>query len=435
MDLLQTSVYALPMLLLWGGYWYLRSRTQRHNLDVFDSERRAGLSEPPSLHPVIDPADCIGCQACVIACPEGDILGLIDGKARLLRPTNCIGHGACKEACPTNAIELVFGTETRGIDIPFVRENFETNVPGVFIAGELGGMGLIRNAITQGQLASRAIAQTLDPNIRHDGGLDLVIVGAGPSGISASLAAMECGLNFVTIEQDSLGGTVAHYPRNKIVVTSPVDLPLIGKVRLRETSKESLLRLWQEVIEQVGLEIRCQETALSITPVEDGFRVQTTKTEYRTQTVLLAIGRRGTPRKLGLPGEELAKVAYRLREPEIYRDKRVLVVGGGDAAIEAALRLTEVAGTEIMLSYRGAVFSRASPANRERIEAAVREDQVRVIFESKVTDISPATVSIERGGQTATYPNDAVIICAGGTLPTALLETIGVRVDTKYGAA
>ena len=176
--------YALPLTAIWVAYAWARRRAHVQSSAARAAAKEAGLFEPPSLHPLFDPTLCRGCGACVKACPEGDVIGLISGKAALIEPSQCIGHGACRAACPFGAITLVFGTEERGVDIPHVRPNFETNVPGVFIAGELGGMGLIRNAIEQGRQAVAAIS-SLDGLGRQDR-LDLVIVGAGPAGISAS---------------------------------------------------------------------------------------------------------------------------------------------------------------------------------------------------------------------------------------------------------
>ncbi|MGL4396955.1 MAG: NAD(P)-binding domain-containing protein, partial [Hyphomicrobium sp.] len=287
----------------------------------------AGLGEPTSLHPIIDASLCIGCKACLNACPEGDILGLINNKAQLIEPSNCIGHGACKTACPRGAISLVFGTEKRGVDLPLVNPDFESNVAGIFIAGELGGMGLIRNAVEQGRQAIYSVASR--SRTPRSGYLDVLIVGGGPAGIAASLGAVEKKLNYVTIEQDSLGGTVAHFPRGKVVMTAPVMLPIIGEMKFKEVNKETLLKFWQQVVSRVALRIRYQERVESVRRIDGGFVVQTTRAAYKTTAVLLAIGRRGTPRRLNVPGEELPKVMYRLVDPEQFRGRHVLVVGGG----------------------------------------------------------------------------------------------------------
>ncbi len=424
--------YALPLTAIWAAYAWARHRVHVQNSTVREAAKEAGLFEPSSLHPLFDPALCRGCGACVKACPEGDVIGIIDGKAALIEPSQCIGHGACRASCPFGAITLVFGTEERGVDIPHVHPNFETNVPGVFIAGELGGMGLIRNAIEQGRQAVAAIAR-LDGLGRRDR-LDVVVVGAGPAGISASLAALESRLSFVTVEQESLGGTVAHFPRGKVVMTAPATLPLVGRIKFRETTKEKLLAFWQRVVRQYCPRIHFEERVVRVAPSGDGFEVATTRGLYRARSVLLAIGRRGTPRRLGVPGEELAKVVYRLSDPAQYRGQHVLVVGGGDSALEAAAAIAKESGT-VTLSYRGDGFARAKMKNRRAVEEAVRCGQLRVLLGSSVLRIAASSVDLEYGGQQFQLQNDAVIVCAGGILPTAFLKSIGIEVETKHGTA
>jgi heterodisulfide reductase subunit A-like polyferredoxin len=226
-------------------YLYWRGKQKRYAAaaEVLDEAIKSGLTEPSSLHPVIDPNLCCGSGACIRACPEKAI-GLINHKAVLVNPAHCIGHGACAPVCPVGAVKLVFGTEKRGIDIPHVQPNFETNVPGIYIAGELGGMGLVRKAAEQGRQAMESIAK-LRGSAKQ---LDVVIVGAGPAGLAATLGAMEKKLRSVTLEQeDSLGGTVYHYPRNKLVMTQPVVLPIVGKAKLGEITKEDLLAFWQGI--------------------------------------------------------------------------------------------------------------------------------------------------------------------------------------------
>jgi len=432
-EMLRFSAYAAPMVVIWGLYWVRHTRLQRRSLRALQAATAAGLDEPASLHPLVNTALCIGCRSCVMACPEGDILGVINGKAQLVNPSHCIGHGACKQACPTKAIELVFGSARRGVDIPMVSATFETNVPGIFIAGELGGMGLIQNAAEQGRQAMAAIGKL--PGIGQGAHLDVVIVGAGPAGFSASLAALDRRLRFVTVEQESRGGTVAHYPRGKIVMTAPVRLAIVGKTRIRETTKEALLKFWEDIERRTRLGIRYNERVESVTMQGNGFLVRTSHDTYHTRTVLLAIGRRGTPRTLGVPGEELPKVAYRLIDAAQYDGKHVLVVGGGDSALEAAVALAERPGTTVTLSYRGATAVRARETNRVRLRAAEADGRLAVAFESHLVRIESTAVVIEQHGTTRSIPNDAVIICAGGILPTQLLKDIGVRVETKYGTA
>jgi thioredoxin reductase (NADPH) len=426
-------IYAVPALLVLGVYVVTKGWKERRHLHFQRQELDAGLTEPPSLHPVIDQNQCIGCGACVKACPERNVLGVIRGKAELIGPTHCIGHGACKVACPVDAISLVFGTEKRGMDIPFISPNFETNVPGIFIAGELGGMGLIRNAVTQGKQAIDSIRKQR----RKSKGklLDVVIIGAGPAGFTASLAAMEHKLGAVTIEQETLGGTVSHYPRGKIVMTAPVVLPLIGKATFRETTKEALLKFWTDIEKRTRVKINYQERVEGIQNKGSHFEVKTTKKIYPTRNVLLSIGRRGTPRKLDVPGEESSKVVYRLIDPEQYRGKHVLVVGGGDSAMEAAVSISEEKGTTVAISYRSEAFSRAKQKNRDKVEAASKAGRLKVFLSSNVKSIEKEQVHIEHNGTISALRNDTVIICAGGILPTGFLKDIGIEVETKYGTA
>lgn len=430
-------IYIVPILGIM--VWYLRNRTrsEQQSVHALRAATEAGMLEPPTLHPEINPAICIGCRSCVAACPEQDahpVLGMIGNKARLVGPSDCIGHGACKTACPVAAITLVFGTETRGVDIPVVKPNFETNVPGIFIAGELGGMGLIRNAIEQGRQATSSAVDLIRTG--HSNQLDLLIVGAGPAGFAASLAATEAGLNFVTVEQETLGGTVAHFPRRKLVMTQPAELPIVGKVKFREVQKEDLIDFWSEVEQKTGVTINYREQVESIVLAEqgNGFTVRTNRTVYGPRAVLLAIGRRGTPRKLNVPGEQLPKVAYRLIDPEQYQGQQVLIVGGGDSALEAATSIAGETDATVTLSYRSGAFSRAKQRNREEIDAMVSSGRIRVMFNSNVREIREDSVYIAVNDEVLALPNDQVIISAGGILPTAFLQGIGIDVETKFGA-
>lgn len=424
-------LYLAPLVA--GLGWYLlrwRRREQQH-VERLAVAVEAGLNEPSTLHPVVDPRRCLGSRACISACPE-HALGIIGGKARLVNASACIGHGACKAACPHDAIELVFGTEKRGVDIPFVQPNFETNVSGLFIAGELGGMGLIRKACEQGRQAIESITKLKDLSFP----LDVVIVGAGPAGIAATLGAMQHKLRHVTVEQEeTFGGTVYHYPRNKLVMTAPVQLPIIGKVKMGEISKEKLLEFWQGVATRTGLKINFFERMETIRPDGKGFFVKTSNGEYRARTVLLTIGRRGTPRKLGVPGEEQPKVVYRLMDAEQYRGQQVLVVGGGDAALEAALACAGERGTTVTLSYRSETFGRVKPKNRERLKEAETAGRIKVLLQSSVRQVGAHDVQLEQQGTAVTLKNDAVIVCAGGILPTPFLKELGIIVETKHGTA
>lgn len=415
-------------------FFYLKKLKKASEVVVakIEKAKEEGLYEPVSLHPVIDMNTCIKSGACVEACPEKDIIGIVNGRATLINAAECVGHGACFHACPVEAISLVIGTEKRGVDLPHVNENYETNVQGIYIAGELGGMGLIKNSIEQGAGAVESIVKSLGKN--GNGTYDLVIVGAGPAGISASLTAKKHNLKFLTLEQDSLGGTVFNFPRSKVVMTAPVNLPLYGKVKLTDTSKSQLLELWNEALSKNSIAIQERTKVESIELKGDTFTISANNGEtYLTKNVLLAIGRRGTPRKLGIPGEELEKVAYRLLEPENISDKKVIVVGGGDSAIEAALALAEQ--NKVILSYRSEAFSRVKPKNREKLEAALAADKLDVKLKSNLLRIDPEQVvlKLDESGTEENIPNDLVYIFAGGELPTQFLQKAGVQISKRFG--
>jgi thioredoxin reductase/NAD-dependent dihydropyrimidine dehydrogenase PreA subunit len=426
-------LYLVPLAAGYALWSRAGRKSETRARSALANARAAGLDEPATLHPEISPSRCLGCGACVGACPEGDVLGIVAGKAELVNPANCIGHGACQTACPYDAITLVLGTARRGVEIPKLGPDFQTATPGVFVAGELGGMGLIRNAIEQGRQVIEAVRQL--PGMGSGTGLDLAIVGAGPAGLAASLAAKQRGLRFVTLEQESLGGTVAHYPRGKIVMTAPAELPLYGKLALGRTTKEALLRVFRDVVTRSGLGVHYGERVEAISRGPDGFALRTSRGSYNARSVVLAIGRRGSPAKLGVPGEEAAHVVYRLIDPEQYRGQQVLVVGGGDSALEAAAELADQPDTRVTLSYRGSGFSRAKPANRARVEGASSAGRLSLRLESKLVEIRAQSVLLACQGRTEEVPADAVIACTGGVLPSEFLRAAGVATEVVHGRA
>lgn len=431
----QIIIYGIAALLIAGVLVIYILKQKRESKDVTEKiaiAKEEGAYEPVSLYPVVDPNRCIKSGACITACPEHDILGIRDGRATIINASRCIGHGACFRACPVEAISLWIGTEKRGVDLPQISPDFETNMPGIYIAGELGGMGLIRNAVTQGREAVENISKKINKAIKAD--YDLIVVGAGPAGISATLTAKKAGLNVLTLEQESLGGTVFTYPRSKIVMTSPMDLPLYGKVKLKETTKTELLELWNTVLSKNNIKIKENTKAETITRESNVYTVHTNHSEtFSTQTVLLALGRRGTPRKLNIPGEMSEKVAYRLLDPELIKNKKVLVVGGGDSAIESALLLAN--DNKVTLSYRNDKFNRLKSKNLALINSAMQTGLVDVKFSTNVKLINPENVIItDTDSKTEiVLDNDLVYIFAGGEMPTDFLRKIGIEINTKHG--
>ncbi len=416
--------------LLAGGHLGRRWARQRRDA-VTIRERGALEPRPPrSLHPVIDPDICIGSLSCLRACPEGDILGIVDGAAHLVHADHCIGHGRCAAECPVGAIRLVFGTAERGVDLPEVDESFESSRPGVHVVGELGGMGLIKNAMVQGLEVAERLAELVPRS-----GPPVAVVGAGPAGLAAALGLKARGVPFRLLEQGALGGAIAHYPRKKITMTEPVELPLVGRLGKRLIRKEELLASWRRAVERGGVAV---EEGVKVDGIdgEDGrFVVRTSKGPVEASKVVLATGRRGTPRRLGVPGEELEKVLQGLIDPEQFDGDEVLVVGGGDAAVEAAVQLAEASAARVTLSYRGAELARCREANRRQIEALAAAGRVQLLLGSEVIAIRPREVELRAGGRAATLENDFVVVSIGGELPLEFLQRAGVALRRYHGEA
>jgi thioredoxin reductase (NADPH) len=397
----------------------------------------AALGEvvPDTIHPVIDLDRCIGSGACVRACPEKNVLELVHGQARLLNPLACIGHSACLPACPVDAIKLVFGTAERGVELPLVDPNFQTTREGVYVIGELGGMGLIRNAVSQGRQAADHVAR----GSRRGKGdaYDAVVVGGGPAGIGATLRLMEAACRVLLLERDRLGSTIVHYPRAKVVMTGALEFPLIGTVRRRKMSKEELVELWQSIVDKSKLPLKTGVLVEGVAMEPDGmWRLETSAGPVRAANVMLGLGRRGTPRKLGVPGEDQSKVHYALVEPDPFKGKHVLVVGGGNSAVENALALADFNGcASVTISYRRNAFARCRAENRRRIDEVIQSGRVRSLMPSEVKCINEEDVVLATDKGQEAIPNDSVIVQIGGTAPSELLQKFGIEVVTKRGEA
>ncbi len=412
---------------IWS-YWAQRRRERRDRIRLAKAQED-GLNLPSSLKPVIDPQMCSGCLSCLNVCPEGDIFGVREGKAVVVEASRCIGHGVCVESCPTNAISLVFGSRERGVEVPRTDEFFETNRPGLHIVGELGGMGLLKNAVKQGLDVARRIHETRVPGRAEK---DVAIIGAGPAGIAASIGCRALGLSIRVIDQDTVGGTIYHYPRQKVVTVDYLQLPLHGHISSPTITKEELLEAFDQMLADAEVTVHEKVKALDIKGRDGDFEIVTSAGSFTASKVVLATGRRGSPRKLGVPGEELEKVTYSLTDPDQYRGKRVLVVGGGDSALEAANMLVG-AGVETVIAYRGAEIKKGRPANREELEKNIASGKLKALFSTNVTEIERDHVRLDVGGKAARIRNDYVIVCAGGTLPTEFLRKLGIEIEDRRG--
>ena len=423
-----TVLGALALALTKVGERRKRQRHAQRLVKEIESEE-----QPLSLHPEVDANLCSGCGACTMACPEGDILQMVGHKAVLVSPTRCVGHGECEVACPMNAIKLVFGTKVRGVDIPRLSTDYETNIPGLYIAGELGGMGLIRNATKQGVMAIKHALANLPTAAAQ---FDVVIVGAGPAGFTAGLAAVAAGKSYFLMEQNTFGGTIANFPRQKLVMTHPLELPLVGRKAFAQNtvSKEDILGFWNSVRQKTGLKVTEGTTFKSVTKDGDIFKVETSIGVLTARKVILAMGVRGSPRKLGVPGEDLNKVTYNLVDPEQYQGKRIVVVGGGNAAAEAVIMLSERKyANKVYMVVRSPTLDRCNETNDKKVRALAKEGRIALWFNCKVNKVEPDRVTVASGKETKVIKNDFVFVFAGANMPRDFLMSLGIKIDKKFG--
>jgi thioredoxin reductase (NADPH) len=381
-----------------------------------------------NLRPLIDLDLCVACATCVHVCPF-NVLEIVNEKAIAVRLEDCTGFSACAAECPTEAIKLVAGGAMQTVELPVYDANLETNVPGLYLAGEVTGKALIKIAINQGKKVVESIMLKRPPPGEH---FDLIVVGAGPAGASTALAAVDAGLKVKCLEQGTTANTIRNFPRQKFVMAEPVMIPLYGPLWMEDTSKESLLERWQQIISATGLVISEEEKVLRVATCPEGFLVQSTKGEYKGARVVLAIGRRGSPRKLGVPGEDSTKVAYNLLDADAYKGKAICVVGGGDSGIEAANGMArQDLENRVWIVHRTEDFSRAKPRNQKKIQKSMDEGRVKVFFNAAVVEIRERSMLVKTATGVEEIENDFVFVMVGGESPKKFLSDIGIEFSQR----
>ncbi|MCU0862393.1 MAG: NAD(P)-binding domain-containing protein [Planctomycetes bacterium] len=439
LPLLLAGVVLLALLAL--AAWHRRLDLQRQREVVVERAEMAArtASQAPLQLPVIDLQKCLGCGTCVRECPEAGVLELVHGQAAVVNAAACVGHARCVSECPAGAVTLSQGDLGARRDVPVLDDDLQAiDQDGLFLVGEITARSLIRTAAVQGAQVAATIAarrRAAGAAASHPGVHDVVIVGAGPGGLATALGCRQHGLDFAWIDQETqVGGTVAKYPRHKLVLTDAVELPLHGTLAQREYSKEELIALWHDLQQRHRLPFRGGVAFQRVERAADGTQVvHTDQGELRASAVVLAIGRRGTPRRLGVPGEELPHVTYGLLDAAAFQDRHCVVVGGGDSAVETALALAEQPGNQVRIVYRQDAFFRLRSKNRERIQARLADGRIEALFRTEVTAIGPGQVELAQqdgGGRIALQLQaDHVFVMIGGDAPFALLERSGVSFD------
>ena len=413
--------FTVPYLVRWR-------RKQSKTVEKLHEAKRIGTNKALMQHPIIDLSRCIGCGICTKVCPEGEVLGLVGGKAVLINGSKCVGHEVCMESCPVGGIEVGLGDISSREDIPQLSGELESNLENIYLIGELGGLALIRNAVNQGSRVAKSIQGKLNGSTPAQ---PIVVIGAGPAGLSCTISLMEMGLPVVLLDQSEPGGTILQYPRRKLVMVQPIEMPGYGEMNNTEYSKEELLEIWDKIFEAHSPDFRSGHQLETIEKNGSGYKITTNVGEFNSDYVVLALGRRGTPRKLGVPGEDLSKVAYKLMDAETYQNKHILVVGGGDSAVEAAVGLGQQVGNTVTLSYRKNSFSRIKTRNDEQVAKAVKNGWINIMYESTVDSIDEEQVVINHGGEKKEIKNDYVFVFAGGIPPFKLMNSIGIQFGTS----
>jgi thioredoxin reductase/ferredoxin len=398
------------------------SRLTEEQIGQIETQHPSGKK----MHPAINRSLCVGCGTCVLTCRRKGTLFVLNGKSTLVNPMACDGCGECEKACPMGANMMIEYGKGMKIRVPDIDENFESNVKGIYVIGSLAGAGLIKEAINQG----RAVLNHIMKDVFPDKVPQVLIIGSGPAGLSAFLSCRRFGLPSVCIEKDETANTIKNFPKKKIVMAEPADMPLFGPLWIGNTTREKLLEVWDKILRTTKAPITTGAKLESVRKDGDRFVVSASGKDYVCDKVVLALGTRGNPRRLDVPGESSPKVFYALTDATEFAGSRVAIVGAGDSAVEAALALLNQR-CRITLVVRGDGFPKAKGRNRERIMAAIEQGHARAFFDSSVREIKPGSLVIATPKGDREIENDHVFVMVGGVLPFSMLEAIGIRIVEK----
>ncbi len=386
--------------------------------------------------PQINTSTCVGCYACVDACPF-DVLEIQKYVAVVVRPADCCGVILCEQACPNGALQMAEGEPIESH--PNVDAHLESvDAPRIFLAGDLTGLPLIKNAIAQGTRVIDRIADSLPDASRSSGKekVDVAIIGSGPAGLSAALRAIDRGLSYVVLEQATMAASIQSFPRNKLVFDQPLQLPVVGDLWLREATKEELLVQWTRIARQRRIDIREHHRVVSFDRASEKIVVHAmhegAPKMFEASYVVLATGRRGTPRKLDAPiaPDAIASVSYSLADARTFAGKEIVIVGLGDSAMEAAIALCRQPDCKVTISYRGDDFERGKARNVSELKSLVARGKIRLELGSTVRRVDHRQLTLAvRGdvhGKPKILPFDALLVLIGGTPSSALLSAAGV---------
>ena len=397
------------------------------SLTQADIEKISSLHpDGKKVYPAINRSACIGCGACVQSCREKGVLAVIAGKSTLVNPLACRCHGDCERNCLTGALKLVEYGKKLMVRVPRIDENYQSNIKGIYIVGSLTGAGLIKEAINQGRAAVNHIMRGVFPPALPT----VMVIGAGPAGLSATLSCRKFGLPVLCFEKDLTANTIRNFPKKKILMAEPVEMPIVGPLWVGDASREKLLEAWEGILIKSRA---CITTAARLENIEnkDGhFLVTISGKQFACDKVILALGSRGVPRKLGISGEDGANVFYNLLEADEFSGSTVTVIGAGDSAIEAALALQRN-GCHVTMLVRGDGFPKAKSRNLERIAQAGAAGGIHIKFNCQPLEIGTDFIAFHADGEAHREKNDAVFIMVGGELPFQLLESIGIEIIEK----